>query len=55
MQFRQRVVEASLLKPDELDAIDADVKASIARAAALAKAAPMPSGDALMTDVYNTY
>jgi len=55
MRFRQRVVEASLLKPEELDAIDADVKSSIAQAAALAKAAPMPSGAALMTDVYNTY
>jgi pyruvate dehydrogenase E1 component alpha subunit len=55
MQFRQRVVEASLLKPEELDAIDADVKASISRAVALAKAAPMPSGATLMTDVYNSY
>ena len=55
MQFRQRVIEASLLKPDELDAVDADVKASIARAAAHAKAAPMPLAAALMTDVYNRY
>ena len=55
MQFRQRVVEAALLKPDELDAVDADVKASIARAAAHAKAAPMPPASALTTDVYNRY
>ena len=55
MQFRQRVIEASLLKPDELDAVDADVKASIARAAAHAKMAPMPLAAALTTDVYNRY
>jgi pyruvate dehydrogenase E1 component alpha subunit len=55
MQFRRRVIEASLLKPGELDAIDADVKASIARAAAYAKVAPMPLASALTTDVYNRY
>jgi len=55
MQFRQRVIESSLLKPDELDAVDAEVKTSIARAAAYAKAAPMPPASALTTDVYNRY
>jgi len=55
MQFRQRVVEASLLKPEELDAVDAEVKTSIARAAAHAKSAPMPLAATLMTDVYNRY
>jgi TPP-dependent pyruvate/acetoin dehydrogenase alpha subunit len=55
MQFRNRVVEASLLKPDELDAIDAEVNAAVAQAAVLAKAAPMPTEADLMTDVYNRY
>ena len=55
MQFRNRVIEASLFSLDELDAIDAAVKASIAQAVALAKAAPMPSGADLVTDVYNQY
>jgi pyruvate dehydrogenase E1 component alpha subunit len=55
MLFRNRVIEASLLTPKELDAIDAEVKVSIAQAVAFAKAAPMPSSADLMTDVYNRY
>ena len=55
MQFRQRVTEAALLEPDELDAVDDDVKASIDRAAAHAKAAPMPPASTLTTDVYVRY
>lgn len=54
-QFRQRVVEASLLKTEELDAVDADVRASISRATAHAKSASMPPAASLMTNVYNRY
>jgi pyruvate dehydrogenase E1 component alpha subunit len=55
MQFRNRVMEASLIKPDELESIDNEVKASIAGAVARAKAAPMPGEADLLTDVYNRY
>jgi TPP-dependent pyruvate/acetoin dehydrogenase alpha subunit len=55
MQFRKRVVEASLIRPDELDAVDAEVKTMIARAVSVAKAAPMPTESDLLTDVYNNY
>lgn len=55
MQFRNRVTESSLLSAAELDAIDAEVKSSIAQAAASAKTARMPSQADLMTDVYNRY
>jgi pyruvate dehydrogenase E1 component alpha subunit len=55
MQFRNRVVESSVLRPDDLDAIDAEVKSLIAQATVRAKAAPMPTEADLMTDVYNRY
>jgi len=53
--FRQRVVEASLLKPGDFDAVDGAVVGEIAAAVAKAKAAPMPTEADLMTDVYLTY
>ena len=53
--FRQRVVESSLLKPSDLDAIDKEIKAKITLAVATAKAAPMPTEADLLTDVYNQY
>ena len=55
MQFRNRVIEASLLKPDELDAVDGEVKQTVARTLTQAKAAPMPTEADLLTDVYNRY
>jgi pyruvate dehydrogenase E1 component alpha subunit len=53
--FRQRVVEASLLSPDELDAIDRTSRDDIARTMVEAKAAPLPTEADLMTDVYFRY
>jgi pyruvate dehydrogenase E1 component alpha subunit len=53
--FRQRVVEASLLKVADFDAIDAETVAEIARCMAKAKAAPLPTEADLMTDVYLNY
>jgi pyruvate dehydrogenase E1 component alpha subunit len=53
--FRQRVVEASLVKPDEMDAIDKTVKAEMAAVLADAKAAPVPTEADLLTDVYVRY
>ena len=49
------MIEASLLKPDELDAIDGEVKRTVAQTLAQAKAAPMPTEADLLTDVYNRY
>jgi pyruvate dehydrogenase E1 component alpha subunit len=53
--FRQRVVEASLLKPGDFDAVDGAVVGEIAAAVAKAKAAPMPTEADLLTDVYLNY
>ena len=53
--FRQRVVEASLLKVGDFDAVDKDVVGTMAACIAKAKAAPMPSAADLLTDVYVNY
>jgi pyruvate dehydrogenase E1 component alpha subunit len=53
--FRQRVVEASLLKAEELDAIDKSVAADMKRIVADAKAAAPPTEADLLTDVYVRY
>ena len=53
--FRQRVVEAALLEPADLDRIDAEVKSHIDQVTVEAKAAPMPTEKDLLTDVYVTY
>ena len=53
--FRQRVVEASLLNPSELDDIDRSVRSGMATIVADAKAAPPPTEADLMTDVYLRY
>jgi pyruvate dehydrogenase E1 component alpha subunit len=53
--FRQRVVEASLLKPADFDAVDKESVSTIATAIATAKAAPMPGEADLLTDVYVRY
>ncbi len=55
MLFRKRVVESGLLKAEQLDEIDREVAALIDAAVAEAKAAPMPSPEELMTDVYASY
>jgi pyruvate dehydrogenase E1 component alpha subunit len=53
--FRQRVVEAALLEPADLDRIDAQVKSHIDQITTEAKAAPMPTEKDLLTDVYVSY
>ncbi len=53
--FRQRVVEASLITPAELDAADREIAAEIKRCVNAAKEAPMPTEADLMTDVYVSY
>jgi len=53
--FRQRVVEASLLSPDDFEREDKAIVSEIAMAVAKAKAAPMPTEADLMTDVYLSY
>ena len=53
--FRQRVVETSILMPEELDAIDRGIAEEMVRTVVEAKAAPMPTEADLMTDVYLTY
>ena len=53
--FRQRVTEAGLLEPDQLDAIDRETKQLIAQSLAQAKAARAPTEADLLTDVYATY
>jgi TPP-dependent pyruvate/acetoin dehydrogenase alpha subunit len=53
--FRQRVVEASLLDPKDLDATDREVAAEVQRCLIAAKAAPMPGEADLLTDVYLSY
>jgi acetoin:2,6-dichlorophenolindophenol oxidoreductase subunit alpha len=53
--FRQRVVEASLLKPEEMEDVDKSVKKEIASALAGAKKAALPTEADLMTDIYVRY
>ena len=53
--FRQRVIEASLIPTDDLDAIDREAVAETARCVKAAKAAPLPTEADLMTDVYVSY
>jgi len=53
--FRKRVVDAGLLEGGELDAIDGEVAAEMARCIELARTAPRPTPDMLTTDVYVSY
>ena len=53
--FRQRVVEASLLKPDDFEREDKAIVSLIAAAVAKAKSAAMPTEADLLTDVYLNY
>jgi pyruvate dehydrogenase E1 component alpha subunit len=53
--FRQRVVETSLLKPEEFGSIDKTVRSEVEQCVAVAKAAPMPTEADLLTDVYVQY
>ncbi|HET6519314.1 MAG TPA: thiamine pyrophosphate-dependent dehydrogenase E1 component subunit alpha, partial [Geminicoccaceae bacterium] len=53
--FRNRVTEAGLLDPEQLDEIDGEAKRLIDRAASKAKAAPPPGEADLLNDVYASY
>jgi pyruvate dehydrogenase E1 component alpha subunit len=53
--FRQRVVEASLLRSEDFDRLDETVRDDIARAVNGAKAASLPTEADLLSDVYVTY
>jgi acetoin:2,6-dichlorophenolindophenol oxidoreductase subunit alpha len=52
--FRQRVTEAGLLEPAQLDEIDREARDHIQQCVAEAKAAPMPTEADLMTDIYTS-
>src|SRR5271165_2458836 len=54
-EFAARVTEARAVSAAEFEAIDKDVVALIEDAVASAEAAPLPSPEELMTDVYVTY
>lgn len=55
MLFRKRVTGANLLSDEDLDKIDSEVKQFIDDAVRDAKAAPDPTPDQLLTDVYVSY
>jgi len=55
MQFRERTTRAGLLQASALDAVDAEVEASIEEAVVRAKADPKPSPADLLSDVYVAY
>jgi len=54
-RFRSAVTEAGVLTDAELDAIDAEALALIDEAVVGALAAPEPTADDLLTDVYVSY
>ena len=54
-QFRRRVTVAAILEDGELTAIDEQVAALIDEAVVEALAAPEPTLDDLLTDVYVSY
>ena len=53
--FRQRVIETSLLDPDQLDAIEQEAKSLVDESLSEAKSAPAPTEADLLTDVYVSY
>src|SRR5579864_3930499 len=54
-RFEERVVRAEMLTPDELRGVDAKVKQLIDNAVSEAKAAPLPTAEDLLSDVYVSY
>ena len=54
-RFRRRVVESGRLTDAQLDQVDSQVAALIDESVAEAKAAPLPTPEDLLTDVYGTY
>ncbi|MCB0171038.1 MAG: thiamine pyrophosphate-dependent dehydrogenase E1 component subunit alpha [Anaerolineae bacterium] len=55
LRFRGVVLEHGLLTQAELDAIDADVKKTIAEAVAFADSSPLPDTKEILTDVYVSF
>ncbi len=53
--FAGRILEAGVVRKEELDAIDKEVLAELEDAVAAAQAAPMPGPQDLLTDVYVKY
>ena len=53
--FRRRVTEAGLLEGEQMEEIDASIKALVDEAVAEAKAAPDPTVADVLTDVYVSY
>jgi pyruvate dehydrogenase E1 component alpha subunit len=53
--FRRRVTEAGLLEGEQMEDIDASIKALVDEAVAEAKAAPDPTAADVLTDVYVSY
>ena len=53
--FRQRVTEAGVLEAHQLDEIESEVKSLIDQSVVLSKAAPPPTPERLLTDVYVSY
>ena len=53
--FAERVIEAGVVKRDDLAAIDREVLDLIEEAVRSAKAAPLPTAQELLTDVYVAY
>ncbi|MEO0033756.1 MAG: hypothetical protein RIS94_3514 [Pseudomonadota bacterium] len=54
-KFRESVTGAKLLNHEDLDALDAEVMAAIEEAVQQAKAAPRPTAEDVLTDVYISY
>jgi acetoin:2,6-dichlorophenolindophenol oxidoreductase subunit alpha len=54
-RFEERVIRADLASADDLRKVDTEVKALIDDAVSKAKAAPLPSSETLLTDVYVSY
>lgn len=55
VRFRERVTAADEISPEELDAIDHETQVLIEEATVAAKAAPEPTEEDLLTDVYVAY
>ena len=53
--FSKKVLDAGVLKPADLEAIDKEALALIDEAVSVAKSSPMPTAKDLMTDVYVSY
>ena len=55
LNFRRRTIEGALLEAAELDGIDRETADTVDEAVATARAAPRPTPEAVLEDVYATY